>query len=140
MSKTEWLAFVTVMVSVASVAVYVGKLSERVNALDLDADSKAAVAAIKSARDRAVRAMHVQFRNPDNHMTPFTWSQDQEPVQMLRADEGICFLSAVAGAFNGDREAVSVEIIDGDWKLGGISGRPIAAEARCWRFPSPPAE
>lgn len=77
----------------------------------------------------------------------FTWKHDEQPVQMIRAREGICFLTLVEGSFqdmrlpasggrpeNGDVAAVYV---DGDhWHLGGSTASyGTGAEAMCWRFP-----
>ncbi|HZN38591.1 MAG TPA: hypothetical protein VFD82_07295 [Planctomycetota bacterium] len=65
----------------------------------------------------------------------FRWSVGQERVRMIRAEDGICFLSAVGGSFAGGGEWVRVRIDDGFWYLEGHCQQPfVFAEATCVQF------
>jgi hypothetical protein len=62
------------------------------------------------------------------------------PVKMLKADQGICFLTFVQGKFAGAGEAVNVDIRDGYWHLSGTQGAGgggVTAKARCIGMPPP---
>lgn len=65
----------------------------------------------------------------------YEWEHGQPPVRMIRADEGICFLTAVRGHFAGGGEEVRVYIgDDGYWYLGGNAGQNIWAKAMSVQF------
>jgi hypothetical protein len=50
------------------------------------------------------------------------WDQGQQPVRLIKRDEGVCFLTGVSGHFQGAGENVRVWIAeDGYWYLGGQS-------------------
>jgi hypothetical protein len=69
-----------------------------------------------------VRAM--KFRSPKFEYTKFRWDYNQPPVRMIHKDEGICYFTGIAGAFDGGAEAARVYIgDDGYWYLHGSSGR-----------------
>lgn len=51
-----------------------------------------------------------------------TWSQGEPPIQLIKQNEGFCFLTGVTGHFQGAGESVRVWIDkDGYWYLGGAS-------------------
>lgn len=65
------------------------------------------------------------------------------PVKMLKADQGVCFLTFVQGKFAGVGEAVTVNIRDGYWHLSGTQGgggAGVTAKARCIGMPPPPKQ
>lgn len=68
--------------------------------------------------------------------TKYDWTKDQPPVKMIHSRAGICFLSRVAGAFDGEGEAVRVYINpkDGFWYMDGVSNRAVAATALALRL------
>ena len=70
----------------------------------------------------------------------YIWRQDgrgprPSPQPMIPTDEGFCFLTRIEGTFEGDREWAAIVTRHGQWVLEGGSGRPLAAHARCWKFP-----
>ena len=144
MSKREWVAYSGVVVAIVTGAVYIGGLEARVTSLEAEPPSvepirKEISEALERAKAEVVDAVFTGFVDPDNHTTPYIWQQGQR-VPMLPVDEGLCFLTMVGGNFAGDREVARVEIVDGNWVLSGVDnpGRPVFAEARCWRFPQRP--
>ena len=75
-------------------------------------------------------------------LSHYTWSRDRgeprpDPVQMIPADEGFCFLTRIEGTFEGDKEWADIEYRSGLWVLNGGPGRPLTAHASCWSFPEP---
>ena len=65
------------------------------------------------------------------YSTEYIWQKGQPSVPMISADHGFCFLTYMAGKFEGTAEIVSVFIADdGLWYLGGLSGQPQGMEAR----------
>jgi hypothetical protein len=71
-----------------------------------------------------------------DNVKEFTWTKGQEPVRMLKAEEGICFLSGVSGALRGYGEHVRVRLADdGYWYLEGTSAQPeLSAKAIAVRW------
>ena len=68
----------------------------------------------------------------------YTWHQGSPAVKMIKATEGLCYLTAVTGHFAGGGEKVKIYREDGFWVLGGFSHKQgIEADATCWVFPSP---
>jgi hypothetical protein len=50
------------------------------------------------------------------------WQQGQQPIRLIKRDEGVCFLTGVSGHFAGGAESVKLWIDhDGYWYLGGDS-------------------
>ena len=145
MPKREWVAYSGAVVAVIAGAVYIGGLEARVTSLEnvielsVERIREEISETLERARTEVVDAVFTGFVNPDNHTAPYTWRQGQR-IRMLPVEEGLCFLAAVGGNFAGDREVARVEIVDGIWVLSGVDnpGRPIFAEARCWRFPQRP--
>jgi hypothetical protein len=71
----------------------------------------------------------------DAGISVFQWRVGKERVRLIRADDGICFLSAVGGSFAGGGEWVRVRVDDGWWYLEGHCQQPLVwAEATCVRF------
>ena len=62
----------------------------------------------------------------------YTWAQGQSPTPMIKSDEGVCFLTAVQGKFEGSRERVGVYLENSQWFLGGDSAQvDVAGAANC---------
>jgi hypothetical protein len=81
------------------------------------------------------------FTNPANPTLDFEWKQGDPLLQMLPADQGICYLTRVAGDFRGPEEEVDAQVLGrsftsaGDWYLYGTSVKhDVAASARCTYF------
>ncbi|QTN32928.1 hypothetical protein HZ994_11530 [Akkermansiaceae bacterium] len=56
----------------------------------------------------------------------YSWTKGDGPVRMIHQDDGFCFLSMMAGGFNGGGERLHVYIDDdGFWKLAGHTGRTL---------------
>ena len=67
---------------------------------------------------------------PNETYRTFKWGKGDPPIEMIRADEGFCFLSGVGGSFAGGGERVRVCIRDGWWYLEGTCMlRSLWAEA-----------
>jgi hypothetical protein len=63
----------------------------------------------------------------------YTWHQGQFATSLARLEEGYCFLTGVAGDFEGGGEAVQIALEDGTWKLGGTSlQQGVSGRARCF--------
>ncbi|TIM15513.1 MAG: trypsin-like peptidase domain-containing protein [Mesorhizobium sp.] len=62
-----------------------------------------------------------------------TWTSGSEPVKLgVPSNQGVCFLARVKGQFNQSEDAISVEIVDGEYILqGNDSSGQIEASARC---------
>ena len=72
---------------------------------------------------------------PDAGHPVFQWSAGKPRVRMIRAEDGICFLSAVGGSFAGGGEWIRVRVDDGWWYLEGHCQQPLVwAEATCVKF------
>jgi hypothetical protein len=65
-----------------------------------------------------------------------SWRQGEEPVRLIRKEEGFCALSLVTGSFQGAGEHVRVWIAeDGYWYLGGESHQEgVGAECIIVRY------
>ena len=65
----------------------------------------------------------------------FTWNQDAgdtDPTPMYGQDQGVCFLTAVQGKFEGDGESLNVYLQNRQWFLGGQSGTfGVGGKATC---------
>jgi thiol-disulfide isomerase/thioredoxin len=70
-------------------------------------------------------AISIRFAHPQKlKVTSYDWKRGDKPVQMLKRDEGFCFLSSVRGRFLGGGELVSIGIEKDDhWVLRGKSGQ-----------------
>lgn len=68
----------------------------------------------------------------------YTWRSGEDEVEMLRIDDGICYLTMVTGYFHDMyADEVWVRPKGERWFLGGRSkNHGNAAEAMCWRFPN----
>lgn len=65
-------------------------------------------------------------------LATFRWSKGDEPVRMIRASEGFCFLTSIGGSFGGGGEHVDIRVEDGWWWLSGhCKQRSLWAEATC---------
>lgn len=63
------------------------------------------------------------------------WEQGNSQKQLIRVDEGICFLTMVTGKFEGGGERVRVYRSKDHWYLDGSSKQSgVAAEAQCLKF------
>src|SRR5262249_31355565 len=63
-------------------------------------------------------AVSVEFANqaPGLEIKEYQWKQGDQPVKMIAAEEGFCFLSSVSGKFQGGGESVRVHLDkDGFW-------------------------
>jgi hypothetical protein len=71
----------------------------------------------------------------------FSWSQGQSAKLMGSAADRVCYLTYVAGDFNGGTEWVGISISLGKWWLsGGSSSSGVNAKARCIAVSSYSAE
>ena len=52
---------------------------------------------------------------PPAEIKEFGWVQGDPPIKTIRSDEGFCFLSGIAGKFEGGGEILSVYPGDGGW-------------------------
>lgn len=137
MTKIEWINLIGLAAAVAAGAYYVGHLSGRVDAMDPDES----IRRIKETEDEALKKLEAAvggFSDPANlHSEEFSWTQGQPPVQMIRVNEGICYLAFIRGKFEGTGESVSIDSRGDFWFLGGTSQQAgVAARARCWEFPT----
>lgn len=65
------------------------------------------------------------------------WRSVDAPLKLgMRAEEGVCFLVTVWGAFDSSSDSVGIEVIDGEYLLSGKNGggNYHGALARCMRF------
>ena len=69
------------------------------------------------------------------------WKQGDEPLKLIRKEEGFCALTSVTGNFEGAGEIVRVYIEeDGYWYLGGtFHQQDVAADCIVVRYPVPAA-
>ena len=65
------------------------------------------------------------------------WKQGDEPLKLIRKEEGFCALTSVTGHFQGGGEVVQVYVgDDGFWYLGGASQQDdVAADCIVVRYP-----
>ena len=87
------------------------------------------------------RAIGLEWVNPNSveiDVREREWSAGDSPVRLLAKQEGLCFLGAVSGNFEGDGEMIRIDLkSDGYWHLSGISGQPdLKAWALVVRIPS----
>ena len=76
------------------------------------------------------------FGQPNSFGTRYKWEGDAVPVRMIARNDGLCYIVAFKGPFEGAQESVSIYVEDGVWFLkGNPEGNNIVAEAQCWRFP-----
>jgi len=62
-------------------------------------------------------------------------TQKQPKALGVKADEGVCFLTGLGGAFAGSVENVRVEVIDGEYMLTGTSAQCcLQVSARCFKY------
>ncbi len=67
---------------------------------------------------------------PEAQIREHVWSQGAGRIQTVRSDEGFCFLSGVAGKFEGGGETVFVSADnDGWWYFDGVSYQVISGRA-----------
>lgn len=52
------------------------------------------------------------------------WSHGDQPIRLLSADKGFCFVSGMGGNFQGSGEGVRVFVDDGAWWVAGYSCQP----------------
>lgn len=52
------------------------------------------------------------------------WCHGDEPIRLLPADKGFCFVSGMGGNFEGGGEGVRVFVDDGAWWVSGYSCQP----------------
>jgi len=52
------------------------------------------------------------------------WSHGDQPIRLLPADKGFCFVSGMGGNFQGGGEGVRVSVDDGAWWVAGYSCQP----------------
>lgn len=87
---------------------------------------------LRSEQPLAAKACALRFKKPgefDAVVTEHSWKDGQEPVRLLQADEGFCFLSAVGGSFGGPQESVGIVLRDGAWHLGDTAREFLVAKA-----------
>jgi hypothetical protein len=62
----------------------------------------------------------------------YEWKKDQGPVTMTRVDRSVCFLTMIAGGFNGLSELAQITENGDRWMLGGkASNSAVRVKARC---------
>ena len=63
----------------------------------------------------------------------YTWSSGEQPVKLIDESEGLCFLTAAKGKFEGFKQQVYVALSEGSWILSGQSDQKpgVGGEARC---------
>ena len=117
MTRMEWINLLGLLAVVAGGSTYVGRLSGRLDAIN----PEAAIVRINEARDAALGAIERAkggFSDPEGlHAETFEWKNGQSDVQMIRVSEGICYLVAVTGRFQGYGEEVSTtqRVTSGSW-------------------------
>ena len=138
MTKTEIGTIVALVVAIASGALHVGHVNGELEGLNRDA--------IHAEQAKAIEAIRAEFSAWDtfyDEENARDWSlnvpQGVGVVQeeLIRTDEGICFLTGIHGRFEGGGEHVWIEPMGDYWFLRGKSEQlGVRVWARCWRFPS----
>ena len=136
MTRMEWVNLLGLLTVFAGGAFYVGHLDGRLDAIN----PAEAIEDINAAKDTALEAIeraNEGFSDPGSlHSGTFEWKNGEAEVQMISVTEGICYLVAVSGRFQGYGEEVSIYAKGDFWFLGGKSvPTQLSARARCWKFP-----
>jgi hypothetical protein len=96
---------------------------------------QAVVAALGAQLDERSEVAALPFAPPKEPPTQVNWHYGDPAKKLMRAAEGICFLSGIGGNLEGGGEAISIVIRDGWWVLEGKSAQEsLWATATCVRF------
>ena len=135
MTTTEKINLGMLFAAIAGGIFFLGDLNGRVRTLerlDIQAQLDQALNSLAQAAER--------FRNlGETDTETFEWQWQQQPREMIRKSEGICYLVYVTGRFEGGGEAVEIVDLGDTWYLQGRqgdAGAQIGASATCWKFPS----
>lgn len=72
---------------------------------------------------------------PASALEEFNWNQSEAPKPMLTSNEGVCFLTAVQGKFQGTGEQVRVYLENNQWFIHGNSAQSgVGGTANCVRW------
>lgn len=127
-------AIVLAVVGISGGAWAFGALRGEVTALKPDRIREAQEQAEQAIGDMvSAFASGVRFVPAESGLT---WRQGQDARKLIPVAEGICYLTAVSGEFEGHREVVRIVERGDYWYLEGDSNQDnVRAEAACWRFP-----
>lgn len=74
--------------------------------------------------------------NPKDYHV-YARKDEKNATEMIGVDEGFCYLTHVAGKFEGGGEAVWIDIRGASWYLGAKTNQvDMNVRARCWKWPS----
>lgn len=137
MTRNEIIGLCGLVLVAVGGAFAAGELNGRINGLGPDR--------IRLAQDEALRAIDAKLEafqiTAAVSEDGWVWHEDRhrrQSIELIRVDEGICYLVSFAGRFEGHGESVSVVEIGNTWHLRGTSGadgKDVSARAACWRFP-----
>lgn len=137
MTRNEIIGLSGLILVAVGGAFTAGELSGRIDGLGPDR--------IRDAQDKALRAIDARLAameiTPATSEHTWVWDQDKHPrdsIELISVTDGICYLVAIEGRFEGEGESVSIVKTGNSWHLRGASGahgKDIKARAACWRFP-----
>lgn len=87
---------------------------------------------LRTQQPLLAQACAMRLKTPgkfDAKVTEHHWKNGEEPVRMLEADKGFCFLSAVGGGLNTPKDGVGIVRRENVWYLSGTSNRFVVAKA-----------
>lgn len=86
-------------------------------------------------RDVQIEAFCFPHNSAASGLKTYSWAQGDNPVKMGSDREYFCALASVSGQFEGEKEVVEVNTVNGDWQLsGGSFKKDVAATAACVKF------
>ena len=136
MTRIEWINLLGLLAAAIAGAAYIGHLQGRLDTINPGKILERIETARADALGEIAEANKHLSGLGDLHTETYEWRQGEAPVQMIRVNEGICYLVYVRGKFEGYGEVVSIENTGDYWYLGGRSEQvDVAAKARCWKFP-----
>ena len=143
MTKFEISTIALIFITMASGLVAFGKLQEKISQLNPPAIHKLIdekFEKIKKELDQKLATASVTAITKEFHVAIQQGTEPQAPHRIPLTQEAAgpwdaCFLTRVAGKFEGGRETVAVVRNEQDWYLQGSSlQRQVAASARCLTY------
>jgi hypothetical protein len=84
------------------------------------------------SKDPKTQKVTSEIRGKPWFSQEYEWKKDQAAVTMTRVDRSVCFLTMIAGGFNGISEFAQITEYGDHWMLGGkASNSAVRVKARC---------
>jgi hypothetical protein len=98
-------------------------------------DQRLADARIAEGQQQVTALAAIRQLPPPAEIKEYVWTPGAAAVKTIRADEGFCFLTGLAGKFEGGGEVIGVAPRDGFWYFDGRANQGISGRAMSFQTP-----